>query len=90
MNDGWDKSVEEDRDLKVLISNVLKFPKQCLMAKNKVNLMLAISRGVSYKSAEVMSKSYRYVRPYLEYCIQFWEPINAKDADVREGPEKSN
>ena len=54
------------------------------MAKNKANLMLGIiNRGVSYKSGEVISKLYRsYVRPYLEHCIQFWTPINVKDADM--------
>ena len=45
-----------------------------------------INRGVSYKSVEVISKLYRaYVRPHLEYCIQFWSPTNVKDADMLEG-----
>ena len=72
---------------RVLISRGLKFSKQCLLAKNKGNLMLGIiNRGVSYKSAEVISKLYRsYVRPHLESCIQFWSPINENDADMLEG-----
>ena len=42
-----------------------------------------INKGVSYKSAEVISKLYRsYVKPHLEYCIQFWSPINVKDLDM--------
>ena len=51
-----------------------------------------INKGVSYKSAEVISKLYRvYVRPHLEYCIQFWTPIKVKDADMLQGDtEKSN
>ena len=86
MNDGWVKSVDKERDLGVLMSKDLKFSKQCLLAKNKANLMLSIiNRGVSYKSAEVISKLYRlYVRPHLEYCVQFWAPINMKDADMLE------
>ena len=48
-----------------------------------------INRGVSYKSAEVISKLYRsYVRPHLEYCIQFWSPINEEDADMLEGVQR--
>ena len=84
MNDGLVKSVDKERDLGVLMSKDLKFSKQCLLAKNKANLMLGIiNRGVSYKSSEVISKLYRsYVRPHLEYCIQFWSPINVKDADI--------
>ena len=73
MNDGHVKSVDEKRDLVVLVSRDLKFSRQRLLAKNKANLVLGIIyRGVSYKSTEVISKQYRsYVRPDLEYCIQF-------------------
>ena len=51
-----------------------------------------IKRGVAYKSAEVISKLYRsYVIPHLEYCIQFWSPINVNDADMLEGlKERAN
>ena len=42
MNDGWVKSVDEERDLGVLISKDLKFSRQCLMAKNKANSLLGI------------------------------------------------
>ena len=53
MNGVWVKSV----DLGVLMSKNLK---QCLLAKNKANLILGIiNRGVSYKSPEVISKLYR-------------------------------
>ena len=71
--DGWIKSVDEDRNLGVLISKDLKFSKQCLLAKNTANLILGImNRGVSYKSAELISKLYRsYFKPHLENCIQF-------------------
>ena len=73
MNDGWVKSVDEERDHGVLMFEDLKLSKQCLLAKNKANLMLGIiNREVSWKSAEVISKLYRsYVRPHLVYCIQF-------------------
>ena len=73
------------------MSKDLKFSKQCLLTKNKANLTLSIiNRGVSYKSAEVISKLYRsYVKPHLEYCIQFWLPINEKDADMLEGVQRT-
>ena len=38
MNDGWVKSVDEEKDLGVLMSKDLKFSKHCLLAKNKANL----------------------------------------------------
>ena len=68
------KSVDEERDLGVLMPKDVKFSKKCLLTKNKANLMLSIiNRRVLYKSSEVISKLYRsYVRLYLEYCIRFW------------------
>ena len=78
MNNGWVKSVDEERDLGMLMSKDMKFPKQCLLAKNTTNLMLSIiNRGVSHKSAEVISKLYR---SHLEYCILFRSRINVKYA----------
>ena len=64
MNDGW---VILERDFEVLMSRDLKFLKQCILAENKANLMLGIiNRGVSYKSAEVISKLFiSYVRHHL-------------------------
>ena len=68
------------------MSRDLRFSKQCLLAGNKVNWMLgAVNGGITYRSDEVISKLYRsYVRPHLECCIQFWSPINEKDADMLE------
>ena len=42
MNDGWVKSINVKRNLEILISKGMKFTKQCLLAKNKVNLMMGI------------------------------------------------
>ena len=42
MNDSSVKSVDEERHLGMLMSKDLKFSKQCLLAKNKANLMFAI------------------------------------------------
>ena len=35
MKDGWVRSVDEERDVGVIISKGLKFLKQCLLAKNR-------------------------------------------------------
>ena len=79
MNDGWVNSVDVEKDLEVLMSKDLKLSKQCQLVKTKVNLILGIiSKGVLYKSAEVISN-------YIEHCIYFWSPTNMKDADMLEG-----
>ena len=72
------------------MSKDLKFSKQCLLAKNKANLMLSIiNKGLSYKFAKVISKLYRsYFRSHLKYCIQFWSPINEKGADKLQGVQR--
>ena len=52
-------------------------------------MLYIINRGASYKSAKIISKLYRtYIRPHLEYCIQFWSPTNVKDADMLEGVQR--
>ena len=48
-----------------------------------------INKGMSYKSAEVISELFKsYVRPHLQYCTQFWTPINVKDANMVEGVQR--
>ena len=42
MNDGWVKSVNQEKDIKILISKDLIFLKKYLLAKNKANLILGI------------------------------------------------
>ena len=57
--------------------------------KKKKSMLDIINRGVSNKSAEVISKLYRsYIRPHLKYCIQFWTEINVKDAYMLEGVQR--
>ena len=52
-------------------------------------MLCIINRGVLYKSGEVISKLYKsYLRPHLEYCTQFWSPINVKDADMFKGVQR--
>ena len=52
-------------------------------------MLAIINRRVSYKSTKVISKLYRsYVKSHLENCIQFWSPINEKDADMLEGVQR--
>ena len=58
--------------------------------KNKANIILhIINKGVSNKSTELISKLYSsYIKPHLKYCIQFWLPINKKDANMPEGVQR--
>ena len=90
MNGEWLQSVDQEKDLGVIISSNLKVADQCLEARNRANKMLAIiNRNVVYKSKEVICKLYNsYVRPLLEYCAQVWAPYLRKDIIMLEGVQR--
>lgn len=90
MNGEWLQSVDQEKDLGVIISSDLKVGNQCLEARNKANKMLGIiNRNVCYKSKEVISKLYNsYVRPLLEYCSQVWAPYLRKDIEMLESVQR--
>src|SRR5678816_4315228 len=59
MNGDCLESVDQEKDLGVIISSNLKVANQCLEARNKANKMQGIiNRNVVYKSKEVISKLY--------------------------------
>ena len=73
--------VKQEKDLGVIISNTLKMSDQCSAASKKANMMLRlITRKFDYKSPELMKRLYlAFVRPHLEYAVQFWSPNYIKD-----------
>jgi len=75
------KEVKEERDLGVIISDDLKNGKQCTAAAKKANQMLGmINRTMIHKTRHNMVALYNaFVRPHLEYSVQFWSPYLRKD-----------
>jgi hypothetical protein len=73
--------VTDEKDLGIIICSDLKPSKQCTAAANKANKMLGmIKRNITYKTKYNVLKLYNaFVRPHLEYCIQFWSPYLRKD-----------
>ncbi len=49
---------------------------QCTAANKKANMMLGfISRNIVHKPKDVTERLYTaFVRPHLEYAVQFWSP----------------
>ena len=79
-------TITEECDLGVIINNDLKSSKHCSSAAKKANRMLEmISRTVSYKTKFNVLKLYNaFVRPHLEYAVQFWSPYLRKDINKLE------
>ena len=71
-------SLEEERDLGIIISSDLKVAKQCrtVVGTATGTVLEMIYRTFTYRTSEVLLLLYKsLVRRHLEYCIQAWSPI---------------
>ncbi len=85
-------SVKREKDLGVVISDNLKTSDQCTAASKKANKMFGfITRNIDHKSPAIMKRLYSaFVRPHLEYAVQFWSPNYIKDQNSLERVQKSD
>ena len=76
VNDVQLECVSEEKYLGVIISEDLKWQKQCSEAVRKANRMLGmIKRNFIDRSQETIILLYKsLIRPHLEYCCQLWSP----------------
>ena len=82
----WLESSPEE-DLGVLVDERLNMSRHYVVATQKANHILAcIKRSVTNRSREVILPLYSaLVRPYLEYCIQYWSPQCKRTWSYRSG-----
>ena len=75
------ETVEEEKDLGVIIRSDLKASSQCTQAYLKANRMLGVmNRTIQYKTREIMLSLYKtLVRPLLEFSTAAWSPHYVTD-----------
>jgi len=75
-------TVEEEKDLRIIITKDLKVSQQCKQAYAKASRMLGlINRSIKHKDRDILLSLYKsLVRPHLECCIPAWSPhyVNCK------------
>ncbi|GAB0182615.1 mitochondrial enolase superfamily member 1 [Grus japonensis] len=79
----WLKSSSVEMDLWFLVDSKLNMSEQCAAVAKQANRMLGcINKGITSRDDGVIIPLYSaLVRPYLEYCVQFWSPLHKKDVD---------
>lgn len=82
--------VSEERDLGVIMSEDLKWEKQCVAAVKQGNKILGmIKRNFTDRSEETIMSLYKsLVRPHLEFCTPVWSPHLVKDSKLIEGVQR--
>ena len=90
MNDDAIESSKEERYLGVLIDKSLKHDKHISACVKKANRMLGtMRRKLVYREQHSMTSFYKsLVRPYLEYCVQSWNPYQWGHVRLIEGVQR--
>ena len=74
-------NTDMEKDLGILVNSTLRCKNQCQAAAAKANkVMGCIKRGIDARDANIILPLYKsLVRPHMEYCVQFWAPLNKAD-----------
>ncbi len=84
------ESVQCVKDLAITVVSSLQFSQQCKDAAGKANRILGfLNRNISFKTKYIIVPLYTsFVRPHLEYAVQFWAPHHAKSIGKLEAVQR--
>ena len=95
MNDGTNRrqleSVQQERDLGVVITSDLKSSSQCIKSAATTRRVIGmVRRNFRHLDVPDFRLIYKtYIRPHLEFCVQACSPHFSKDIDVLERVQKA-
>ncbi|KAF2368251.1 Reverse transcriptase domain [Trinorchestia longiramus] len=80
------ETVQQQRDLDVIVTENLKHDKQVEKSVENASRILGfIARNFEYKSKNIILPLYKaLVRPHLKYAVQLWSPTLQKDINKME------
>jgi len=80
----WLESSTEEKDLGVLVDEMLNMSRQCALAGQEAHRI----SGCIKRSVASRSRDTALVIPHLEDCIQLWSPQHKKDMDLLESVQR--
>ena len=87
------ESIQEDKDLGVIIAADMKSPSQCIKSAataRRVTGMVRRNLHIWNLDIDEFRLIYKtYIRPHLEFCIRAWSPHFVKDIEVLKRVQKA-